>query len=323
MTRSAERPAAIQTGPARSHTRSARAGEEFAALERRAGLPGAILQRCGRNRVTTSAASMAFHGFLAILPATIAALGLAGVVGLRPVTLARLVAGIGAVLPSAAASVLVDALRTPLARSGSIAALAAGTAVALWAAVEAMCALQIGLDMAFGVAKDRGFVGKRLVALPLLLVTIVLGGGAFGLAVLGDPLGHLLRPLAPALGAAFGALWDLVRGLGALAAIAVLVATFYAVGPNRSQLRWRWVSPGSLLATAGWLAASYGYSAYLHVFGSATRSYGTFAGVAVLLLWLFIGSLVVLVGAEVDGELDERRLGGSLGAPPPSGRRGS
>ncbi|MDQ3570413.1 MAG: YihY/virulence factor BrkB family protein [Actinomycetota bacterium] len=84
------------------------------------------------------------------------------------------------------------------------------------------------------------------------------------------------------------------------------VATFYYLGPNRESPRWSWLSPGGGLATLIWLASSLGFSFYVSSFGSYAKTYGSFAGVVVLLLWLFLTALAVVLGAELNAELERQ-----------------
>jgi membrane protein len=267
-----------------------------------------VFREAVADRVTTSAASLAFHGFLAIFPAILAAVALVGLVGLSASQLRSLVHGINVILPLQMSQVIDDALRNPTKGTGGSVEVVLGLAVALWSAVEAMAALQVGLDVAFEVSSDRGFVRRRLVALPLLAFTVVLGGAASGLLVLGDPIRALLPSSVALARSTSDAAWGVIRWAGAMALVIVLLSAYYSFGPNRKhgELHWRrlqWVSPGAVAAALGWLGASAAFSFYLNHFGHESRSYGAFAGVAALLLWLYLTGLVVMLGAELDCEL--------------------
>jgi len=255
------------------------------------------------DRVTTSAASLAFHGFLAIFPAIIAAVGVVGLVGLSASQLRSLVHGVDVVLPVQMSQTIDDALRNPVKGAGSGLEIGLGLTVALWSAVEAMAALQVGLDVAFEVRSDRGFVRRRLVAVPLVVLTIVLGGAASGLLVLGDPIRALLPSSFALARSTFDAAWTVVRWAGAMALVVLLLSVYYSFGPNRTRSRLRWVSPGAVVAALGWLGTSAVFSFYLDHFGHESRTYGALAGVAALLLWLYLTALVVMLGAELDCEL--------------------
>ena len=163
--------------------------------------------------------------------------------------------------------------------------------------------------MAFEVSSDRGFVRRRLVAVPLLVLTVVLGGAASGLLVLGDPIRALLPSSVALARSTSDAAWvdhPLGRGHGAGRRAARRPTTPF--GPNRSAgAGLQWVSPGAVVAALGWLGASAAFSFYLNHFGHESRTYGAFAGVAALLLWLYLTGMVVMLGAELDCELARGR----------------
>jgi membrane protein len=267
------------------------------------------------DRVTTSAASLAFHGFLAIFPAILAAVGAVGIVGLSASELQSLVHGVDVVLPVQMSQTIDDALRNPVKGAGGGVEIALGLAVALWSSVEAMAALQVGLDVAFEVSSDRGFLRRRLMAVPLVVITILLGGAASGLLVLGDPIRALLPSSFALARSTFDAAWVVVRWAGAMTLFVLLLSVYYSFGPNRKRSRLRLVSPGAVLAAVGWLGTSAAFSFYLNHFGHESRTYGAFAGVAALLLWLYLTGLIVMLGAELDCELTR-----SPGDPPPGSK---
>jgi membrane protein len=262
------------------------------------------LARSARDRITTSAAGLAFHWFLAIFPAAVALIGVAGLVGLSASQLRSVVHGARVILPVQVSSLLDQALRNPLGHQASVAALVVGGSVAVWSAVEAMAALQVGLDMALEVGADRGFVRRRLVALPMLAAMVVFGIPASVLLVLGDPIRSLLPASVPLARPGFDAAWSVLHWAGALVLVVLLVSTLYLLGGKRETRRWEWVSPGSIIATAGWLGASAAFAFYLDHFGRESASFGAFAGVAVLLLWLFLTANALLFGAELNRELE-------------------
>ena len=255
------------------------------------------------DRITTGAASLAFHWFLAIFPAIVAAVAVVGLVGLSASQLRSLVHGLDVLLPLQMSQTIDQALRNPVKGAGGGVEVAVGLAVALWSAVEAMAALQVGLDVAFEVSSDRGFVRRRVMSVPLLVLTVVLGGAASGLLVLGDPIRSLLPSSVALARSTFDAAWVAIRWAGALALVVLLLSAYYSFGPNRERSRMRWVSPGAVVAAVGWLAASAAFSFYLDNFGHESRSYGAVAGVAALLLWLYLTAVAVLLGAELDCEL--------------------
>ena len=273
-----------------------------------------------KDRVTTCAASLAFHWFLAVLTTAVAAVGVIGLVGLTPAALSRLIHDLQVLVPVQLADTISKALQGAGRTTGGWVAAMLGGAVALWSAVEAMAALEVGLDIAYEVSRDVGFVARRVRAVPLFGCTVILGGAAVALLVLGNPIRSLLPASFPLARSAFGVFWDLSRWLGTLVLVMILLSIYYRIGPNRSQPR-RWFSVGALVATVGWMGASAAFSFYLARFGHASRTYGAFAGVAVLLLWLYLAAMAVLLGAELDHQIELAGLDKSRAGVPSPGDR--
>lgn len=261
-----------------------------------------VFKQSANDRVTTAAASLAFHWFLAVFPGIIAILGAAGLVGLSHQDIEHLDHTLEVLLPSAASSVIVRALESPPPSSDSIFAVVGGSVVALWSMIEAMASLQVGLDVAYGIHGDRGFVRRRINSIPLVALTLALGGAGFALLVLGTPVEQLIRGSFP-MGSFFVVLWTVLRWIVGLSLISILFSAYYTLGPQREHWHWDWISPGGVLATAGWVFASLIYSYYLNDLGHSSLTYGAFAGVAVLIIWLFLAGLAVLLGAELNREL--------------------
>jgi membrane protein len=259
------------------------------------------------NRGTMSAAALAFYWFLAIFPAMIAVVGFLGLVEMSPSFLPAVQDGISTLLPGDAADVLIEAISNAQRGSAGASLFVAllGLAVALWSASSGMVGLQEAMDVAYGVPQSRKFVKKRAVALLLVLATGFLGGIACALLVFGDPIGDLVRDAFP-VGDLFLVIWNVIRWVGTLLALTTLFALFYFLGPNRETRSWKWVSPGGLLATLIWILASLAFSFYVSSFGSYGETYGSLAGVIVLVLWLYITGLAVVLGATLNAELERQ-----------------
>ena len=261
------------------------------------------------DRITIIAAGIAFYWFLAIFPLLFAAIGLLDVVNASPSTTTAVNDAINQSLPGDAATILTSAVSEAQKRAstGGVAALVIGIVLALWSASSGMASTQVGLDVAYDVAQDRRFVKKRLIGFVLLLAALLLGGIAATLLVFGKPVSSFISDHLP-LGESFGWMWSLARWAVTLLAVTTLFAVFYWIGPNRQPPNWKWLSPGGLLATLLWLVASLGFSLYASGFGgSYAKTYGALAGVVVLILWLYLSALAVLVGGELNGELERQR----------------
>jgi membrane protein len=266
---------------------------------------GSARRHMKTDRVSLVAGSLAYRWFLALFPTLIALLGVAALVHLSPRTVTSLIHGVTKALPAGAAGVVTGALSNATKRTaGALPATALAAAIALWSASSGMVVLEIGLDLAYEVPRDRKFLNKRLVALALMIVTAVLGGAASGMVVFGAQIGGTLQGAIPIGSGLFTVVWTVVRWLLALVLITVLFAAFYFIAPNRETRHWRWVSPGAIFATVVWAAATLAFSFYTSSFGSYGKTYGAFAGVVILILWLYITGLAVLLGGEVNAAFE-------------------
>ncbi|NNN01790.1 MAG: YihY/virulence factor BrkB family protein [Acidimicrobiaceae bacterium] len=270
------------------------------------------MRRVSNDRVNVAAGAFAYRWFLSFFPTVIALLGISTLVTLPQHLVVNLIHGVTRALPSGAAQVFTVAIDNATKRTGAdLATTLVASVVALWSATAGMVILEEGLDMAYGIEADRTFLEQRLVALPLLLGGAILGGAASALTVFGPQLGTLIKESVPFGGAAFAAGWTLLRWLFALASMNLLFTLLYYLAPNRPRQRWRWTSAGALIATVIWALVSLGFSLYTSNFGSYGATYGAFAGVAILIFWLYLTGLAILVGGEVNAAIERHRAAAS------------
>lgn len=259
-----------------------------------------------RDRAAMAGAGLAFYWFLAIFPTLIAAVGILDLLSLGSTreTIRRL---INLALPPSAASELTGALSgNGDEASASIVAIGIGLAVALWGASTGMAALQEGFDIAYDITKLRTFSQKRLRAFKMMAIAGVFG--VIGLVVLafGQALGETIQNELLRDWGGFTVLWDILRMAVVGACIVAVVATLYRLAPNREPPPLKWLAPGGAIAVAIVVVTSFGFSFYVKTFGSYASTYGSLAGVVVLVLWLYLTGLALLLGAEVNALLERK-----------------
>jgi membrane protein len=243
------------------------------------------------DRVTLVAAGMAYYFFLAIFPAVIALIGVLGLVNAPEATIDDIKSSIGSTMPGESGNVLSDAIEkaNDSSQQASLVATVVGIALALWSASAGFVHLQSGLNIAYDVPEDRRFIGKRLVAFALLVATGLLGGVPSPFFTFGE-----------------SALFVVLGWILTVAAVIVLFSIYYFVAPNRGSPTWHWVSPGGLAGALLWIVSSMGFKIYAGNSESYSETYGSIAGVVLLILWLFITSLSILIGGELNAELERQ-----------------
>ena len=251
------------------------------------------------------AAGVAFRMFLSLFPSLFAAVAVFSLVTSQA-EIVDLIGRLSGVMPSGAIAVIQGPLRdlgnTEEGKAGFAAVI--GVLAGLFAATSAAVALMKALSRAYNVPETRKLVAARVTALVLVAALIVGLVALVALMVAGPQLQDALLPDFPGwidflLGAA--------RLLLALGVLILLFAFVYWIGPNRERPSWAWMSPGALIGVLGWLAVSAGFTLYAQTAGSYDATYGTLAGVVVLLLWLQLSMLMILVGAEFNAEVERTR----------------
>jgi membrane protein len=255
-----------------------------------------------RDDVPTLSAAVAFHTVFAI-PAILILIVLGAAVVNR-VTDVEVLENIRRMIqdhaPASTQQLLneqVDSAVAKVSGSGLSLGIIATTAVALWSGSNAIGAMIAAFNTAYGVEESRPFPRKKALAVGLTLFVALFISLAFALLVFGERIGSWTADQAGA-GSVFDVVWSVARWPAAVAAVALLLAVLYYVGPNVEQ-SFRWISPGSILATVLWLIATSGFGLYLR-FSNPGSAYGAVGSVLVLLFFLYVTAIIFLLGAELN-----------------------
>jgi membrane protein len=269
------------------------------------------------HHLTLAAAGVAFYAFLASVPALAAAISIAGLV-LSPERARELVSDGLEAAPNEVADLLSEQLGSVAEAGGGALSigLAVSIAVALWAASSGMQHLVEAIGIAYDEPDERGFIAKRGQALLLTIGAIIFALLAVAaIAVLPAVTGALDLP-GPARWLISLAVWPV---LGVLLALGLSVV--YRVGPDRRSAEWRWVTWGAGIAMIVWIVASIGFQIYVSNFGSYDETYGSLAAIVIFLMWLFISSLAILLGAEINAAMERQTAADTTVGDRPMGER--
>lgn len=272
------------------------------------------------DRLPIMAAGCAFFALLAIFPAMSVLISLYGLV-LDPTALEQQLEGARAVLPAAAYDLVAQRLHA-LAVKGTTTlswGVALGVVLALWSASAGTKALIVALNTAYEEKEKRPFLRYQATALLFTLCGVL--GVAVALSVIvGLPAVLQLGWLGPMAQTTASA----VSYLLLVAFIVLGLALLYRFAPSRREAQWRWVTPGSAVATLLWLLASFLFSYYVANFASYDAMYGSLGAVVVTLFWFYISAFVVMLGAELNAELElQTKRDTTSGHERPMGQRGA
>jgi membrane protein len=279
-----------------------------------------VFKRLGSDNVTLVAGGVAMYVLLSVFPGLAALVSFYGLFA-RPSDVVDHLKDFSTVLPPGVWDIFNTQLQELVQHSNGTLTLAAAlsVAIALWSARSAMSALMTATNIAYGEREKRSFLKQILISLGFtlgailgFLLMLVLGVGIpLALKLLGT--GNALQMAATVL--RFALLWG-----AAILGLSVI----YRYAPAREYARWRWVTWGSALAATLWLAASALFAFYVQRFGSYGKTYGALGSVIVLLMWFYISSIIVVLGAELNAEMERQtRKDTTVRGGVPLGERGA
>jgi len=274
----------------------------------------------GSDHVSLVSAGLAMYALLAVFPGLAAAVAIYGLFA-SPADVISHMQSFSGILPPGTWELFTAQFQTLASQPQGSLTLAAitGIGIALWGARAGMSALMVATNIAYAEAEKRGFIRQTLLSLVFTFAAVV----GFLLVL---TLGVVLPLALKVLGTSY-IVQILVGGLRWLALwgfAAVGLSALYRYAPSRQRARWRWVTWGSVIAATLWIAASIGFAFYVATFGSYGKTYGALGGVIALLMWFYVSSFTIVVGAEINAEMERQTKRDTTDGPEvPLGQRGA
>lgn len=259
-----------------------------------------VVGQLSKDNVPVVAAGVAFFSFLAIFPAIAGFVILYGLIA-DPGAVTGQLAPIRELVPNEVFELLAAQLeKVSGTTDGTLGfGLFISLGFAVWSSAKGSTALLSAMDIAYNEPHREGWVWPRVIALLFTLAGLLFAVLAVGLLAAVPAAVALLAVTDPLSTLLLGLRWLLLAG-----AVLLALGALYRFGPNRRNARLAWVTPGSLLATVVWLAASWGFARYVANVDSYNETFGTLGAVVVLLMWLYISAYIICLGAELNAELE-------------------
>lgn len=267
------------------------------------------------------AAGVAFYGFLAMVP-LLGAMVLTYGLAVDPADVSKHMQALTGVVPSEAAKLIDEQLKNVVATATGKKGfgLALALLLAVYGAMKGAGAVVTALNIAYEEEEDRGFLKATLVNAAVTVTAILL---AFAL-MLAASVTALLEDLVRGLGSGAQFSIKIVSWVAVAALASFAIVALYRYAPARSKPQWKWITPGSILATLGLVIGTLGFGYYAANFGNYNATYGSLGAVVVLLLWLYLSAYVLLLGAEFNAELEHQTARDTtVGQEKPLGARGA
>lgn len=258
------------------------------------------------DECTDLAAALTYYAVLSIFPALVVMVSLLGVFGQGRRTVDALLDIAADVVPASALDTLRPTVEQLVDSPTAGLALVTGIVGALWSASGYVGAFGRAMNRIYEIDEGRPVWKLRPIQLLLTLAGLVIAAAVVLMLAVSGPVARSIGD-AIGLGDAAATIWSIAKWPVILLFVVLAVAILYYVTPNVEQPRFRWISGGAALAIVVWIVASVLFGVYVANFGSYNRTYGALAGAIVFLLWLWITNLALLLGAEVDAELERSR----------------
>jgi len=260
-----------------------------------------VWSEANEDEIFDRAAALSYYFVFAIFPALLFLTSLLGMLP-NPDLMNSIMAYVAQAMPADAASIVERTLSEVVGGArGSL--LSIGALAALWAASGGLSAMMTALSVTYDVQDSRSWWKRKMIALGLTFALAIVLLSAAALMVFGGSIGRFLGNTV-GMGDVAVLVWSIVQWPLGVVFLVFGIALLYYAAPAVEHRKWYWITPGSLVATLGWIAMSLGLRFYLSHFSNYTATYGSITGVMLLMLWLYLTGLVLLVGAEVNAEIE-------------------
>jgi len=262
-----------------------------------------VWRESDHDEVFTRAAALSYYFLLALFPMLFFLTSLLGlVVGQNPQFQNELYGYIARVMPGDASSLVTKTIHEVTTRSSGL-KLAIGLVTALLTASGGMSALGSSLNAAYDVREGRPWWKRQLTFLLLTIAVAALVIAALIIILFGGKLAQFAGSRLH-LGDTFALTWNIIQWPVAIFFVVFCFALIYYFAADLEHAKWYWITPGSVIGVLLWIAASEGFKVYLHYFDSYSKTYGSLAGVVVLMLWFYMTGLALLIGGEINAEIE-------------------
>lgn len=263
-----------------------------------------VWRRIREDRIADQSAKLSFYFLLSIFPLLFFVTSLLGMVLRKGERLRDMLYGtLATVAPSSATELIRATLDEISAGAGGL-KLSLALLATVWAASRGTAALIEGLNVAYEVRNYRRWWRRNVLAVALTMAFTVTLAAALPLLMFGARLAQWAGDYF-GTGGAIVAAWSVAQQVAALALAVMAFNVLYFVAPNVKNRRWRWLMPGTVVGVGLWLLASYGFKLYLHFFDRYSATYGSIGAVVVLMMWFFLSGIAILVGGEVNSEIEK------------------
>jgi membrane protein len=259
------------------------------------------------DQMTQHAGAMTYYSLMSLFPTALLGLSLLGLIGQYPETYNAIIGYLRDVAPPDIVAPLDSSLRAALRHKGTaVSALALSAVLTLYGTTGVLESCRRALNVVFEVTSGRSFLRRKAIDTLSTVVVLTLTLTSLVLVFVGGRFAHDLLGFI-GLGSTAARVWGIARWPAAVFVAMLVFSYLYYVTPDVQHRAFRWITPGAVAGVLLWIAASFGFSLYLSSISGATAVYGAFAAAIVLVVWLWLTSVALLLGAELNAEIERSK----------------